>query len=109
MELTINGKSFELRFSFKAEMLFETINGESFTAQSTTAWVQQLFCYIIATLGDGSIKYEEYLAWLDENPAELYEFIEWYTTTMSNINEIRQAASKKETGVKEKDGKSRKK
>ena len=100
MTITINDKSVELKFSFRAEMLFEQINDKSFTAANTTEWIQQLFCYIIAMLGDGSVKYDEYLTWLDNNPSVLYDFIEWYTTTMTSINEVRKMGSKKESGEK---------
>ena len=100
MTIKINDKNIELKFSFRAEMLFEQINEKSFTAANTTEWIQQLFCYIIAMLGDGSVKYDEYLSWLDENPNVLYDFIEWYTTTMTNINEVRKMATKKESGEK---------
>lgn len=97
MIVKINDKTVELKFSFKAEMLFEQINEKTFTATSTTEWVQYLFCIIIAQAGDGSIKYEDYLEWLDKNPGELFDFMEWYTKTMTEINNMR---SKKVEEVK---------
>ena len=43
MTINLFDKTVELKFSFKAEMLFETINEKTFTAQTTTEWVEYLF------------------------------------------------------------------
>lgn len=93
MTIKLFDKTVELKFSFKAEMLFEQINDKTFTAQTTTEWVEYLFCCIIAQLGDGSVKYDEFLSWLDENPNVIFDFMQWYTDTMTEINRMR---SKKE-------------
>lgn len=89
MTINLFDKTVELKFSFKAEMLFETINDKTFTAQTTTEWVEYLFCVIIAQLGDGAVKYDEFLKWLDENPDVIFDFMEWYTETMTEINRMR--------------------
>ena len=97
MIVKINDKSVELKFSFKAEMLFEQINQKTFTATSTTEWVQYFFCIVIAQTGDGSIKFEDFVKWLDSEPDKLFDFMEWYTQTMTSINDMR---SKKVEEVK---------
>ena len=97
MIVNIIDKEVELKFSFKAEMLFEQINEKSFTAQTTTEWVQYFFCVLIAQLGDGALKFEDFIAWLDEHPDTLFEFMQWYTDTFTAINDVR---SKKVEAVK---------
>lgn len=91
MKVNIHDKEIEMKFSFKGEMLFEAISGESFAAKNTTEWIQIMFCYIIAIEGDGFIKFEDFIKYLDENPDKIYEFIEWYTIQMNNINTLRKA------------------
>lgn len=108
MFVNINDKSVELKFSFKAEMLFEQINEKTFTAQSTTEWIQYFFCIIIAELGDGALKFEDFIKILDEQPGLLFDFMEWYTTTMTNINQMRLKKVEDEKGTEKSRKKDRK-
>lgn len=89
MLININDITVDLKFNFKAEMLFEAINGTSFTAQTTTEWIQEFFCFVIASAGDGAIKFDDFLEWLNSHPEQLYEFIEWYTKEIGSINDTR--------------------
>lgn len=96
MDIEINGRKITLKFSFRAEMLFEQINDRSFTAANTTEWIQLFFCYVICATSDGEIKFDDFIGWIDENPDKFYDFITWYTDKMQNISDLR--ASKKEEG-----------
>ena len=92
--MTINYKDNEiqLKFSFRADMLFEDATGNTFTAQTESEWLQYLFCTIVALTKDEILKFDDFLDWVSENPTVFYDFIEWYSDYQQSVLNLRKKA-----------------
>lgn len=103
----LNGQEVDIKFKFRSEILFEEVNGKSFTGETISDWLLYFYCTVIANTSDDFIKYDEFVEWLDENPDLLFEFIQWYTEYQSGIIEKRK--TKIEADLKKKVKKTTKK
>lgn len=108
MKITINERDIELKFNFKSEMYFESIQKESFTGKNTTEWILLFFCYVIAMTEDGFISYDDFIDWVSTEPVTLYDFIAWYTEEMTNISNLRIGMKDEEEKKTGKQGRARK-
>ena len=92
--MTINYKDNEiqLKFSFRADMLFEDATGKTFTAQTESEWLQYMFCTIIAMTKDETLKFDDFLDWVSDNPTVFYDFIEWYSDYQQSVLNLRKKA-----------------
>ena len=52
MTIKYNDRDITLKFSFRADMLFEDAVGHTFTAQNESEWLQYLFCTLVALTKD---------------------------------------------------------
>lgn len=109
MTITINGKTAEIRFNFKAEILYEEIVKESFTGTSTTSWITMMFCSIVACAGDDFVKYGDFVDYLSENPDVFYEYVAWYSETVANISSLAAISREESKTTGKKGGKSARK
>ena len=96
MKIKVNKSDFELKFSFKGEMLFEQITGRTFSGEGMTDWITFLFCHCVANDKD-FMAYDEYLTWISDNPGVFYEFIEEYGEYVKKLTKIRNAIAEKKT------------
>jgi len=79
MKITYQNREIEIKFSFRADMLFEDAVGHSFSGQSETEWLQYFFSTLVAITKDETLKFEEFIDWVSENPTVFYDFLTWYT------------------------------
>ena len=102
MVIHINDTEVEIKFSFKAEILYEQAQNESFQGKTTGDWLVYFFCQIIANTNDGFISFDEYLNWVSDptNAVAFYEFIEYYTQYQKNILDLRTLKKKEVTKKK---------
>ncbi len=109
--MTINyiGKEITIRFSFRADMLFEDAVGHSFAAASESEWLKYMFCTIVALTKDESLTFDDFLDWISENPTVFYDFVKWYTDYQTAVMELRKKADEQPTESKKKVTRSRKK
>lgn len=89
MIITIKERDVDIKFNFRAEMIFEEVRGHTFNGQNTTEWLMYFYATIIANTQDGFIGFEEYVNWLSDHAEYLYDFIEYYTEINRNIVELR--------------------
>ena len=89
MTLDIKDKQIEIKFNFKAEILFEEINKEAFKGANTSDWITMFYCNLLSCGGDGLLTYEEFVDWLSDNPTLLYDYIDLYTSYIENITKQR--------------------
>lgn len=108
MKINIKNQDVELKFNFKSEMYFESIQKESFTGKNTTEWILLFFCYVIAMTDDGFINYDDFIDWVSSQPVTLYDFIAWYTEEMTNISNLRIGMKEDEEKKKGTTGRARK-
>lgn len=83
-KVKLNGKDFELKFTFRADMIFENIYEKSFTGKTETEWIIYMYSTYLALADDTEVSLEEFVKWLDENPNSLLDFIAWYSKTQEN-------------------------
>lgn len=79
MNININDREIELRYTFRAHILYENITGETFTPGGLSSIINFFYATIMATDRDSTLDYEEFLDWLDENAEKLKEFATWLT------------------------------
>lgn len=84
MTISFNDKEIELRFSFRADMIYENIMQKSFKAQTETEWFVYFYSTYLAITDDTDLGLDDFILKLDENPKLLYDFIQWYVDFQSN-------------------------
>ena len=77
MNITYKEHSYELKYSFRAMMLFENITKKSFNTKTITDFITFLYCIIFAQAKDEVIDYGEFLDWIDENHDIFNDYVKW--------------------------------
>ena len=72
MTINFNDKEIELRFSFRADMIYENIQGKSFTAQTETEWLVYFYSTYLAITDDTDLTFDDCVKLLDEKPTVLF-------------------------------------
>ncbi len=109
MIINYNDRDITLKFSFRADMLFEDATGHSFAAASESEWLKYMFCTIVALTKDESMTFDDFLDWVSENPTVFYNFVKWYTDYQTAVMQLRQTADEQSPESKKKVTRSRKK
>lgn len=84
MTIDFNDKEIELRFSFRADMIYENIMQKSFKAQTETEWIVYFYSTYLAITDDTDLGLDDFILKLDESPKVLYDFIQWYVDFQNN-------------------------
>lgn len=77
MKIQIKDKDIELKYSFRAMMLYEEITKETFNLRGMKDLIVYLYSTIIASDKDLDLDFEAFMDWLDSNPEVLTQFGEW--------------------------------
>lgn len=77
MNVTINGKEYILKYSFRSLMIFENITGEIFTPNTITNIILYFYSTVMASDKDSTLSFNDFNDWLDANPDELTNFTNW--------------------------------
>ena len=93
MTINYKEKDIELKFSFRADLLFEDATGHSFSGSSETEWLQYFFCNLVAITKDETMKFDDFLDWVSDNPETFYNYLEWYTEYQKSVLDMRQKKS----------------
>lgn len=89
MIINYKDKEITLKNSFRAMMMFENINGATFTGGTLTEAITFFYCVVVTSSKDYTINYDDVVDWLDENPEKLKEFGEWVVETSQNNNKLK--------------------
>ncbi len=84
MTIDFNDREIELRFTFRADMIYENIMQKSFKAQTETEWIVYFYSTYLAITDDTDLGLDDFILKLDESPKVLYDFIQWYVDFQSN-------------------------
>lgn len=101
MKVIIKEEEIELKYSFRALMLFENIKGESFNPSTLTDILTFFYCIVIASKKDLNITFDDFMDWLDDNPYIVNDFSEWLSN-ISLVNEKLRSDNSKNGGNKKK-------
>ena len=102
MTINYQGQEITLKFSFRADMLFESATGHSFTGANESEWLQYFFCNIVAIAKNDGLKFDDFLEWISENPNVFYDFLEWYTEYQKSVLELRRKPDENDSESKKK-------
>lgn len=93
MKIQINDREVELKYSFRALILYENIQNKTFAPQSLTDVLVFFFCAIVGSERDVQLSFDDFLDMIDEKPELVTEFSEWLT---SELNKDSMLESKEE-------------
>lgn len=115
MRVQIKDKDLELKYGFRAMMLYEKITDKSFMPQGLFDVVMFFYASVLAADRELILSLDEFLDWLDENPHKAGEFSDWLiasieqqNTLSSTLKEKMDAESKKKSKMQPKKTKSTK-
>lgn len=83
MKVTINNKEIELKYSFRAMMIYEKITGTSFNPKGVTEILIYFYSSILASDKNINLTFEDFMNWVDGEPTALNEFSTWLTSTLT--------------------------
>ena len=103
MKINIKETDLELNYSMRVYIIYENIVGKALSFDSTnsyTSLVVLFYSAIAATIQKNKlnlvINYDDFMDWLDEHPAALQEFSEWFALNMSANMELRDSTKEHE-------------
>lgn len=90
MKININKRKLQLRYGYRPLMIYENITHKSFNPSGLTDLVYFFYsCVLAASIKDGeTIKYEDFMDWLDDHPEKVQEFSQWLIDTLNQQKDI---------------------
>lgn len=98
MKINIKDKEIELKYGFRAMMLFEEITGESFQLRGMKDLIVYFYSTIIASDKDMDIDFDGFIDWMDGNPDTLNEFGDWVINHSKKNDQFRTKNNTEKTG-----------
>ena len=86
MKITINDKEIELKYTLRSMLMYENITDKTFNPSTMSDVITFMYCIVVASSKDYSLKFDDFIDWLDENPNIINEFGEWIQTVVQNNN-----------------------
>ena len=83
MNITIDNKEYELKYSFRALMIYENITKQSFNPQTLSDVLIFFYSIVCASVKDNTIEFDKFMDMLDENPELVNNFSAWLTNVLS--------------------------
>lgn len=93
MIITVKGKEIELKQSIRALMIYENISGKTFEPKGLSDVISYMYCVVVASSGDYSLTFDEFIDEIDNNNDIVTKFTEWLTSTSSNQNKLKKTKS----------------
>lgn len=86
MKITINDKEIELKYTLRSMLMYENITDKTFNPSTMSDVITFMYCIVVASSKDYSLKFDDFIDWLDDNPNIINEFGEWIQTVAQNNN-----------------------
>lgn len=83
MKININGNDVELKYSFRAMMIYEKIAGGTFEPKGITELMIYFYSTIIASDKNIQLDFDGFMDWIDENPKVIQDFAKWLTEVLN--------------------------
>ena len=96
MTFNINGKEYQLKYSFRALMIYENITHKSFNPKTITDMIVFFYSIILASNKGCELMFEDFMDWIDDNPESVNDFSTWLTYVFTQQQEISPNDNKKE-------------
>lgn len=79
MNVKINKKDIELKFTLRSMMMYENITGKTFAPEGISDILTFMYCVVICSSKDYSLTFDDFIDWLDGSQEKLTEFSGWLT------------------------------
>jgi hypothetical protein len=86
MKITINEKEIELKYTLRSMLMYENITEKTFNPTTMSDIITFMYCIVVASSKDYSLKFDDFIDWLDDNPNMINEFGEWIQTVVQTNN-----------------------
>ena len=90
MTITINDKEIQLKYSFRAMMIYENIAQKSFEPKGITEIVILFYSILMASDKTLEVTFDEFMDWLDDNQTIFNDFVKWLQETIEKNNYLSQ-------------------
>lgn len=98
MKINIKDKEIELKYGFKALMIYEQITDKSFNPSGLTDMLTFFYsCFLAGGGTELNLGFDGFISYLDENPDKVNEFNQW----ILSINQINEQLKEKEVKVED--------
>ena len=84
MKVNLNDKEIELKYSFRALMAYENVMDKSLEMNTLSDILTFFYCIVITSAKDNSIKFDDFMDYLDEHPEAVAEFNSWLSTVIQS-------------------------
>lgn len=84
MKIKLNDKEIELKYSFRALMAYENVMDKSLEMNTLSDILTFFYCIVITSAKDNSIKFDEFMDYLDEHPEAVAEFNNWLANVIQS-------------------------
>lgn len=101
MKVNINDKEIELKQTFRSHLIYEQVAGETFQPKGLTQIITFLYCVVMASAPTLELDFDQFVGWLDDNPATIAEFSQWMVDNSKRQSDM-SAKSDKPTNTKAK-------
>lgn len=91
MKLTIKNNEFELKYSFRALMMYENITEKTIELNTLTDILTFFYCVICSSNRDAALSFDDFIDWVDTNPTVVVDFREWLTDQMIKNNMLKKS------------------
>lgn len=105
MTINIKDKEYQLKYSFRALMIYENITHKSFNPKTITDMVVFFYSIVLAANKGCELMFNDFLDWIDDNPDSVNAFSTWLTDTFTQQQEISPVTPKEEDVAKEAESK----
>lgn len=89
MKITIKDKEIELKYTLRSMIMYENMTDKTFNPEGLTDVITFMYCVVIASSKDYSLKFDEFIDVLDEHPELVGQFGEWITSSVNNTETFR--------------------
>lgn len=98
MKVNLENKEIELKYGFRAMIVYEKIMDTSFAPKGLTEILVFFYSVIVASDKDNDINltYDGFMDWLDENPEKVGEFSEWLNSVLTKQSQFKKESEEGE-------------
>lgn len=100
MDIKIKEKTYEVKYGFRALLIYENITNESFQPKGLNSMLVLFYSCIMAGNKDAVIDFDTFVDALDEQPEKLNEFSEYIVSMMAKNKNISEKEEPKKKASK---------
>lgn len=103
MRIKIKEKELELKYTFRAMLIYEKITDKSFMPSGLYDVVMFFYATVLASDKDFILSFDDFIDYLDENPTAVGEFSDWLMASIDKQNKLSASLNKKNVDEKKKE------